>query len=235
MRWIGFEGGARGEELQQRAGCLAVRGADFGVVGCVGVVQGDHVGGKSGWGVSALSEGEGGCGVEFGVRSGGVGARAEGLEIYWRLAEVERAGVGEGAVEDANDGVVVFGEVVEEDCVGDLAAFVRDPGGLQRNGFEEVFVGGEMDELGAELDAASDARAVAVDVAEELGELARLEAELAEGLVAGRGWRCAEAGGNEVGVEADESEVVDGRVRKSGPECACVVCDERDEVDLWSV
>ena len=90
---------------------------------------------------------------------------------------------------------------------------------------------GEADEFQPLLDGATDAGAVGVDVAEQLGELARLEHEFAESFVAERGLGMAEVA-RKVGVQAYEGEVVGRGDDVAGAEVAGVVADHAAEVDL---
>lgn len=107
------------------------------------------------------------------------------MELYGRFAEVGRCGIGKGAVEDTDNIVVVFAEMIEQNGICDLAAFVGYGGGLERDKFQELVVGVDFDELGALFDCSRDSCAVSADIAEQFGKFASLKTQLSKTFMAG--------------------------------------------------
>lgn len=59
-------------------------------------------------------------------------SRFQRFQAQWSITNLNRNRFGQGLVADGNDIVVLLGQVVEEDCVGDPAIIIGDLG--SRNG-----------------------------------------------------------------------------------------------------
>ena len=93
-------------------------------------------------------------------------------------------GIGEHPIDDGDDGIVVFGQMIQQHSIARPAIIVRHARCLQSDGPEESVLVGQIDKLEALLDGSLDPRAIRANISQELSELARFENELAERFMA---------------------------------------------------
>jgi len=171
-----------------------------------GVINGSKAQAASGLGVLGASSGTG----------------LHGHEHHGRLANVHGDGLAESAANDGDDGIIFAGKVVKEHSVGSAARLLSEASSLKRNGMDEVVLVREANKGTAQLDGSLDSVAVGADVADELAKLAGLQDNLAQGLVAEVSVASARFA-RQVGVKADEGQVVDGGLNVGGAEVTRVV------------
>ncbi len=147
-------------------------------------------------------------------------ARLDWQEAHGILPNLERNGLTQGTADDGNHRIVVAGKMVEQHGVCRPAVVVRKAGSLQGDGLDEILLLPQRNQGAALLNQAFDPLPVGPDVTDELAELARLQNQLPESLVAQGSVLLAIA---VVRVQADEHQIIDSSRNVGGTEIPGIV------------
>lgn len=157
--------------------------------------------------------------------------RLEGCEALRLVAELGSESHRDGIVDDLNDLVVVFSKMEEESSVGRATLVLGCASSLKSDVAKELEFVLNANELETLFDGALDALTVGADIAKQGSKFTSLEDELGESLVAKLALGLAESA-LQVGVKADESQVVYGGSRVGGAEVASVQTNHTAKSDL---